>query len=588
MSIFFKLSWFFKKYKKTYFIGILFLFIVNLLQLIPPKMLGIFTDKIIAKNLTWTWLLLFLAVLLLIYIGMYISRFIFQTHIVKGAALLELNLRKKLFSHYMKMDANFYQKYRTGDLMALSSNDISSIQRVASGGVLMVFDSTTVIIMTLIAMFLSTDWRLVLAAVIPLPLIAVGVSYISPRLRKAFTNYQDQFSKMSDHAQESFLGMKVIKTLGQEQEDIASFEQEIQQQIKNNKKTAHLDALFDPLATIVITVSYLMLIIVGGNLVLQKEITVGSLVTFTGYVGNLIWPMFALGQLFNLLERGNSSYDRVSEVLQEETSIKDDPNGISSIKAGDLDINIKSFSFSDDPNTAILSHIVASLKKGQTLGLVGQVGSGKTSLLRLIMREFDNYNGVISYNGIDIKKYKLSKYLGVLGYVSQDNFLFSTTIKENISFINPKLSLQKVQNAAKTAALHDDVLQMPNKYDTVVGENGISLSGGQRQRLSIARAIISDPDILILDDALSAVDAKTEKEILNGLKKNRQDKTTIISASRISSVVNADEILVFKNGKIIERGKHKDLITKTGWYSKTFHQQELATQYENKIEKGEK
>ncbi|MDR0899105.1 MAG: ATP-binding cassette domain-containing protein [Lactobacillaceae bacterium] len=582
MGIYVKLGWFFKKYRNNYLIGIFFLLVVNVLQLIPPKLMGIFTDQVVDKKMTWNWLIWFLIALLVIYGVMYISRYIFWTHIVKGSALLERSLREQLFRHYLKMDAEFYQRHRTGDLMALSSNDLSAIQRAASGGVLMTFDSTTVVALTLGAMLLFTDWRLTLIAILPMPLIALGVMWIAPRLRKRFTTYQEQFSHMSEHAQESFLGIKVIKTLGQSKEDIEAFNKETFKQVNNNRKVAKMDALFDPLAWIVMSIVYFIVTVIGGRMVLERQMTVGELVTITGYVGNLVWPMFALGQLFNLLERANSSYDRVQEILHEKNNVVDNPDGLEITQSGTLKVDVETFSYPDDPKP-VLKNVSFELPAGKSLGLVGSVGSGKSTILKLIMREFDDYKGDISYNGVDIKKYKMSSYLGIFGYVSQDNFLFSTSIAENIAFIDPKLPISDVIKASQTAALHNDIQEMPDQYLTQVGENGISLSGGQRQRLSIARALIVNPEILVLDDALSAVDAKTEKEILQALKEDRAGKTTIIAASRISSVLSADEILVFKDGQIIERGNHQSLLKEKGWYSKTFKQQELATKLDAKL-----
>ncbi|MFT8469677.1 ABC transporter ATP-binding protein [Oenococcus sp.] len=586
MSIFLKLKWFFKEHWRMYAVGIFLLFLTDLSHVIPPYMIGLFTNKVVQRDLTWQYLLVFLLILALLFLSSYVFRYGWNTHIVKGAALLERTLRKRLYDHYMEMDAPFYQKYRTGDLMSHASNDLSSIQRVASGGILMTFDSSANIILVLASMILTVDWRLTLIAIIPLPFLAFGVSLIMPRLRKAFTAYQEGFSKMSDHTQESFLGMKVIKTLGQSKEDIDYFNHQTDEQIKTNSHVARVDSLFDPLATVVMSFSYVLTIILGGEFVLRGTISIGQLVSFAAYLSQLVWPMFALGQLFNVLERGNASYDRVMDLMNEKSAIHDDPNGIAQVKPGELNIRLKGFAYPDGTKT-VLKNIDVKVGRGKTLGLVGPVGSGKTTLLRLLLREFDSYDGEIDFSGHDIRDYKLSAYLSSLGYVSQDNFLFSTSIAENIAFSNPKLPQKEIEQVAKLAALHDDILQMPNGYETEVGENGISLSGGQQQRVAIARALIVDPAILILDDALSAVDARTEKEILGALKNQRQDQTTIISASRISSVINADEILVFAHGRVIERGSHAELLAQNGYYADTFHQQEMASHYEAKLTRGD-
>lgn len=584
MGIFLKLKWFFKENWRMYAVGIFFLFMTDLSHVIPPYMIGLFTNRVVDRTLTWQYLAIFLIILAALYLASYFFRYGWSTHIVKGAALLEKTLRQRLYDHYMEMDAAFYQKYRTGDLMSHASNDLSAIQRVASGGILMAFDSAVIMILAIGSMIIAVDWRLTLIAVIPLPFLALGVSWIMPRLRKAFTAYQEGFSRMSDHAQESFLGMKVIKTLGQSQEDIEAFNEQTDQQIKTNAKVARVDSLFDPLATLVMTFSYVFMIILGSRFVLSNTISIGQLVSFTAYLGQLVWPMFALGQLFNVLERGNASYDRVMELMEEKSSIKDDPKGITDIKAGSLDVDINYFSFPDQKDKKVVENINFKVKPGQTLGLVGPVGSGKTTLLRLLMREFDSYEGKINYNGHDIREYKLSTYLRKVGYVSQENFLFSNDIAHNIAFADPNKSQAEIKRAAEAAALDEDIMRMPDQYSTEVGENGISLSGGQQQRVAIARAMIIDPYILILDDALSAVDAETEKNILSSVRKDSSEKILIISASRISSVVDADEILVFSKGKIVERGSHRQLLENNGYYAKTFHQQELASQLENSKE----
>ncbi|OIM23740.1 multidrug ABC transporter permease/ATP-binding protein [Oenococcus oeni] len=586
MGIFIKLKWFFKENLRMYAIGLLLLFLTDLSHVVPPYMIGLFTNEVVDRKITWIYLLVFLSILALIYLLSYLFRYGWNTHIIKGAALLERTLRKRLYDHYMEMDAPFYQKYRTGDLMSHASNDLSAIQRVASGGILMAFDSSVSILLVVASMIIFVDWRLTLIAIVPLPFLAVGVSWIMPRLRRAFTQYQEGFSKMSDHAQESFLGMKVIKTLGQSKEDIQAFNEQTDRQIRINARVARVDSMFDPLATIIMTFSYVLMIILGSEFVLHKTITIGQLVSFTAYLSQLVWPMFALGQLFNVLERGNASYDRVMDLMNEKSLIHDDPRGVSVVKAGELNIRIKSFNYPDDPK-AVLKNIDIKVPKGKTLGLVGPVGSGKTTILRLLLREFDSYDGEIDFSGHDIRDYRLSSYLKKIGYVSQNNFLFSTNIAKNIAFSDPDLPQNEVEKVAKLAALHDDIMQMPKQYNTEVGENGISLSGGQQQRVAIARALIVSPAILILDDALSAVDARTEKDILNALQHQSRDQTTIISASRISSIINADEILVFQHGKIIERGTHHHLLAQNGYYAKTFHQQEMASHYEAKLTGGD-
>lgn len=295
--------------------------------------------------------------------------------------------------------------------------------------------------------------------------------------------------------------------------------------------------------------------------------------------------MFGLGQLFNVLERGNASYIRVQNILSEKSAVVEKPNAVTTRATGDLVIDVTAFSYPDDAEENLaLEHINFTVKAGETLGIVGRVGSGKTTLLKLLLRQFDDYQGTIKVGGTDIKDYTFAAYLRAIGYVAQENFLFSTTIRDNIRFANIDETQAVVETAAKKAAFHEDVLALPAGYDTEVGEHGVSLSGGQKQRLAIARALIIDPEILILDDALSAVDARTEKQILQALKADRQGKTTIIAAHRMSSVMNADEIIVFDQGRIKERGTHAELMARDGWYAEMYRQQQLATELEEKLD----
>ncbi|HEY4399452.1 MAG TPA: ABC transporter ATP-binding protein [Lactobacillaceae bacterium] len=574
MQIFQKLWWFFKAHRRLYIVGLVFLFATELAQMVPPALIGHVIDWIVAGQLTPLRLLGALAGLLGLYVVMNAFRYGWETHIFQGSSLLERELRQRLFAHYMKMDTVFYQKHRTGELMAHATNDLSAIQRVAAGGILLSVDSIVMIALTIISMIVVTDWRLTLMGILPLPLLSFGVWQLVPRIRAAFTRSQEGFSELSNKTQESIQGIKAIKTLGQSEQDIAAFAQKVQENVKINRRVAVLDALFDPMATTVMTLSYVAMIVVGGRLVLTNQLTIGQLVAFSTYLGLLVWPMFALGQLFNVLERGNASYERVQKILDEQSSQVIPKNALTTPVSGDLHVQIKHFHYPDSTETA-LADIDITLRAGQTLGIVGKVGAGKTTLLQLLLRQFDHYDGRIEVGGHLIQDYALDTYMPALGYVPQENFLFSTTIRDNIRFADHTKSQAEVEVVAQKAALHEDILNLPKQYDTEVGEQGISLSGGQRQRLAIARALLVDPEILILDDALSAVDARTEKAILAALKAERQAKTTIIAAHRLSSVMNADEIIVMDGGRIVERGTHATLIALDGWYAKMYAQQQL-------------
>lgn len=579
MSIFKKLGWFFKQEKKSYIIGVFSLMMVALVQLVPPKVIGVVVDEIVNKEIRLTKIIVWVALLIGAGLAQYLFRYIWRMHIWGSAARLEKELRTQLFHHFTKMDSIFYQKYRTGDLMAHATNDLNAIQNVAGAGILTFADSVITGGTTIIAMVLFVDWRLTLIALLPLPLLAVTSRVLGSKLHDAFRDSQAAFSAINDKTQESITGIKVIKTFGQEKEDLADFTEKIDDAIVKNKRTNFLDALFDPFITLIIGVSYVLTIIIGGRFIMEGTISLGQLVSFIAYIGMLVWPMFAIGRLFNVLERGNDSYDRVNELLHEKTHIIERKDAIKTMAQGTISMKIDSFSYPKEEAVA-LENIQFSLQEGETLGIVGKTGAGKTTILKLLMREYDQYQGTISFGKHNIKNYTLDALMGAMGYVPQDHFLFSMTVRDNIRFAKPDLEQAAVEQAAALAFINQEIKAFPEGYDTMVGERGVSLSGGQKQRISIARALIVEPELLILDDALSAVDAKTEEAILSNLKETRQEKTTIITAHRLSSVMHAKEILVLDEGKIIERGTHPELLAQKGWYQRMWEKQQLEAKIE--------
>ncbi|MGH1777138.1 ABC transporter transmembrane domain-containing protein [Enterococcus faecalis] len=579
MSIFKKLGWFFKQEKKSYIIGVFSLMMVALVQLVPPKVIGVVVDEIVNKEIRLTKIIVWVALLIGAGLAQYLFRYIWRMHIWGSAARLEKELRTQLFHHFTKMDSIFYQKYRTGDLMAHATNDLNAIQNVAGAGILTFADSVITGGTTIIAMILFVDWRLTLIALLPLPLLAVTSRVLGSKLHDAFRDSQAAFSAINDKTQESITGIKVIKTFGQEKEDLADFTEKIDDAIVKNKRTNFLDALFDPFITLIIGVSYVLTIIIGGRFIMEGTISLGQLVSFIAYIGMLVWPMFAIGRLFNVLERGNASYDRVNELLHEKTHIIERKDAIKTMAQGTISMKIDSFSYPKEEAVA-LENIQFSLQEGETLGIVGKTGAGKTTILKLLMREYDQYQGTISFGKHNIKNYTLDALMGAMGYVPQDHFLFSMTVRDNIRFAKPDLEQAAVEQAAALAFINQEIKAFPEGYDTMVGERGVSLSGGQKQRISIARALIVEPELLILDDALSAVDAKTEEAILSNLKETRQEKTTIITAHRLSSVMHAKKILVLDEGKIIERGTHPELLAQKGWYQRMWEKQQLEAKIE--------
>lgn len=581
MSIIKNLWWFFKQEKVPYLIGILSLSLVALLNLIPPKIMGSVIDGITSGHLTKDDLLIQLFWLLLASIAMYVLRYIWRVCIFGTSYRLGRIMRFKLFDHFTRMSPSFYQKYRTGDLMAHATNDINSLTRLAGGGVMSAVDASITAIVTLVTMFFSISWQMTVIAVLPLPLMAYATSRLGRKTHKAFGESQAAFSDLNNKVQESVSGIKVTKSFGYQVQELDSFQSINQKTFQKNIKTMTYDVMFDPLVLLFIGASYVLTLLVGAYMIKAQTITIGNLVTFITYLDMLVWPLMAVGFLFNMIQRGSVSYERIEELLNQESDVKDPENPIKTIQNGQLKYDIKAFQYSDEET---LRDIHFALEKGQTLGLVGQTGSGKTTLIKLLLREYNVTEGSISLNGHPIENYPLKDLRQLIGYVPQDQFLFATSILENVRFGNPDLSVEAVQKATKLSHVYEDILAMPDGFNTLIGEKGVSLSGGQKQRLAMSRAMFLNPEILILDDSLSAVDAKTEFAIIENLKDTRKDKTTIITAHRLSAVVHADIILVMQNGRIIERGRHEDLIQNNGWYAKTYVSQQMEMEVEGDVQ----
>jgi len=580
MKIFLELMWYFKQERKAYFIGMLLLFVVGMIQLIPPKIIGWVIDEMTTNVLTGKGLAGWIALLLAAALAMYGLRFTWRFLIFGSAIKLAKQIRSRLFKHFTNMPISFYQRKRTGDLMAHATNDISAVQQTAGLGVLCLFDSLSQGIIVMI-MMLSIHWKLTLLTLLPLPIMAILTKFYGTMLFKSFHVAQEAFSDLNDKTQESMNGIKVIKSFGQEEEDIRAFVKQTEVVLKKNYRVAKVDSLFDPTISMIAGLCFIILLSFGGYFVVQESLTIGELIALSAYLSLLIWPMLAFGFLFSIVERGRASYKRITTLLAEKAEIVDRDDANDEEPSGNLVYDIEQFSYPNETVPA-LKDIHFSVNKGETLGVVGKTGAGKTTLLKLLIREFDLDQGKILFGSHNIVDYKIKNLRAAVSYVPQDNFLFSATIYNNIAFADVTQEEANVRQAAKLAHIDEDIAKLPEGYETVVGERGVSLSGGQKQRIAIARSLLLNAEVLILDDCLSAVDAKTEEIILKNLKETRAGKTTIITAHRLSAIKHAQQILVLDQGEIVQSGTHEQLMAEDGWYKEMYLHQQL----EEAVERG--
>lgn len=577
MRVFHDLMWFFRDHRKKYFGGIVLLILVALLALIPPQVVGIIVNQVQIKTLTTTHLVYGLIVILVTALMSYGLRYWWRVLLFGGAIQLGTELRTRLYHHFTRMSPEFYHQQRIGDLMAHATNDISAIQETAGDGVLTLVDSITTGVVVIATMAITISWKLTVVSLLPLPLMAYAVSRFGKALHSRFSLAQAAFSDINDRVQEHISGVRVVRSFGQEGWERKNFVTLSQDVVAKNVAVARIDSLFDPTISIIIGLSYFLSIAVGAVFVVHHAINLGQLTTFTLYLGQLIWPMLAFGFFFNIVERGSASYDRVQKLLSIAPTVKNHPDALAIVPNGSVHYRIREFRYPDTTGSPALRNIDLIVRQGETLGIVGRTGSGKTTLLRLLFREFDIQEGDIAIGGVSIYLMTLDSLRQCLAYAPQDDFLFSTSIAQNIAFASVGATDQEIINVAKIAEVDQDIQNFPDGYDTIVGERGVTLSGGQKQRISIARALLQEAEILVLDDTLSAVDARTEAAILSELKQNRQGRTTLIATHRLSAVEHADQIIVLEDGKIVEQGTHRALLDREGRYWDMYQRQQLES-----------
>ncbi len=557
-----------------YILGIAFLIASDLVEISIPKMIGRIVDILkhgtVSINLSEMssklWIFVFLSFLLLI------LRFFRRKYFIGVVLKLEYAVRNHLFSKFLRLPQAFYDRARTGDLMARATNDISAVRKMAGRAVLISVDAIFLILVVLAVMIKAVGIKLTLMGVSPFPGILIISTVMGRKIRGRFRNVQEGFSRLSESVQESFSGIAVVKGYAQEEGEIEKFEKLSMDYATRNLSLIKIWGALHPLVRLLAGTGTVLTILFGGKMVMEGKLTLGTLIAQTAYLGMLVFPMTAFGWIIGLIEMGLASLKRLDEIMRKEELEYGEESGMKI--HGNVEFEMVSFKYPGSKKL-VLKNVSFNVKKGEILGITGRVGSGKSTIAKLLVRMYETECGKILVDGEDLRKIPRRDLLKHVALVPQETFLFSTTVKDNIAFGKEDVSLEEIKKVAKLAGIHDTIISLPKGYETVVGERGVKLSGGEKQRIALARALMMDPKILILDDALSAVDLKTEEMILNNLKGFMRERTTIIISHRIRSVREADHILVLEDGKIVEEGTHEELMNLKGLYYEMGVQQSL-------------
>lgn len=567
-----------KRHWVRYLAGIFTLFVVDFANIYIPRITGDITDGLAYRTFLWGDVLRCLVIIGCLGLTLAIGRFLWRHFLFGTSYMVEEEMRNDMFAHLETMDVEYYNENRTGDLMTRFSSDLNAIHLAIGIGAVCVFDALVMSVMVLVQMMTYVDARLTLVALIPMLVILCGELYYGKLMHTRYRERQEAVSALADFVQEDFSGIRVIKAFVRERAQLRQFAKENANTRDKTMRAVRLQSIVIPLLDVVIGCSTLAALIYGGYLTLLGDITLGRFVAFNQYINQLVWPMLACGEAVNTFSQGLASARRVQTVMESQTEVKDLPETMAPQAAaplhGDITLNHLSFHHKDS-ETDTLQDINLKVPKGTTLAIVGRTGSGKSTLVNLLLRLYNVEPGMLFLDGRDINSIPLQTLRENIAYVPQDNFLFSETLRANISFGVEGEDLRAITHAAEEACIHESITSFPEGYNTIVGERGVTLSGGQKQRSSIARALMKDAPILILDDSLSAVDTDTEEQILKNLKQNRQGKTTILIAHRISTVQNADIIMVLENGMSQEVGSHAELMEKGGLYRDMFEKQQL-------------
>ena len=574
-----KFWWFISYYKNKYITVVIFLILSNLVGLIPPYITGRLTDMIFEESIALNTFLLILGIDLLFIAIKYIFAMVWSYFTFRAGSEIDYKARDNLMRKFLKQSLKFFESHSTGSLMGKSTNDVDSISTLASFGTLNLFDSTVFPVLIIIMMMVVVDVRLTLVSILPLPILAYLSIWIGKKIITRWKDVQKAFDNLNTNVLEDVEGIRIIRVFNLQEYRKEKFEESGQNLLDTNMEVVKYQALLTPVQRIIPALTFIIGIGYGSILISRGDISIGQLISFTYYLNMLIWPMYAFGNFISMKQQGNGSMERIQDVLDYKEDIEDNDEAVELGDNFDIEFINHSFKYPSYDEYA-LKDLNVKIQKGKSIGVIGKTGSGKSTFLKQLLHLYPMNTETIKINGDSFDLYTDSSIRDKIGYVPQKHMIFSKSIRDNIKFSNTDASDEQVMEAIRLADFEKDLKLFKEGLDTLCGEQGVSLSGGQKQRISIARAFLKDSQILILDDAMSAVDGTTEKNILDNISSFKKDKTMIVSAHRISQVKQLDEIIVLDKGEIVERGTHKELIQAGQWYYRQCKYQSVRSKFD--------